>query len=637
MSQPGLTLSQQQAIRAKCVHPSGTFIEFPRDALEQSIPQRFEEIARLYPNCIAVKDKQCLLSYDELDARANRVARAVLDRFGDANEPAAILVRHGAATLIAVLGLLKANKIYVPLDSSYPLARLRYMLADAGACLILADGEHHALAEEIAGQNCVVVDCEKLARDGPTRAPGISVTADALAYILYTSGSTGQPKGVMENHRNVLHGTLRFTNGLHLCADDRLPLTQSFSSSASVRRIFPALLNGATLFPFNVKTDGMPALFDLVAKEQITVFSTGRLRDLVRAIQPSHDFGSLRLVSMGGEIVHRSEVEAYRKIFPDHCIIGVWMSATETGNVTQFLIDRETEFSGEIVPIGYPAEDMEIILRDEMGSAIVEGGTGEMAVRSHYLSPGYWRRPDLTEERFLVDPADPINRVYLSGDLGRVDVEGCLIHCGRKDDQVKIRGHRVEVTETEAALRRLPSVKKAFVAVRTRKSSERALTAYVVPAAAPAPTAAHLRNALAETLPDFMIPSVFIMLDQLPLTPTGKVDRKALPEPDGTRPESEIAFAEPQNALEAQLARIWADILGLDRVGVNDNFFDLGGHSLAAMRIVSRVTDRFNLKMSTQLLFQSPTVRAMAAVIAGHQGEAAMEQRSDASSGKWIF
>ena len=175
------------------------------------------------------------------------------------------------------------------------------------------------------------------------------------------------------------------------------------------------------------------------------------------------------------------------------------------------------------------------------------------------------------------------------------------------------------------------------VAVRTRKSSERALTAYVVPAAAPAPTAAHLRNALAETLPDFMIPSVFIMLDQLPLTPTGKVDRKALPEPDGTRPESEIAFAEPQNALEAQLARIWADILGLDRVGVNDNFFDLGGHSLAAMRIVSRVTDRFNLKMSTQLLFQSPTVRAMAAVIAGHQGEAAMEQRGDASSGKWTF
>ena len=636
MSQPGPTLSQQQVIRAKCVHPSGTFLEFPRDAVEQSIPQRFEEIARRYPNRIAVKDRQRSLSYEELDVTANRVARAVLERLGEANEPAAILVRHGIAAVIAILGLLKANKIYVPLDPSYPLERLRYMLADTGAGLILADSEHHGLAEEIAGEDFAVVEFEELARGGPGRAPGIFVTAEALAYILYTSGSTGQPKGVMENHRNVLHGSLRFTNGLHLCADDRLPLTHSCSSSASVRRIFPALLNGATLFPFNVKTDGMPALFDLVAEEQITVFSTGRLRDLVRAIQPSHNFGSLRLVSMGGEIVHRSEVEAYRKIFPAHCIIGIWLSTTETGNVTQFLIDRETEFSGEIVPIGYPAEDMEIILRDEMGGAIVDGGTGEIAVRSRYLSPGYWRRSHLTKKRFLVDPADPTNRVYLSGDLGRFVADGCLIHCGRKDDQVKIRGHRVEVTETEAALRRLPSVKKAFVTARTKKSSEQALTAYVVPTAAPAPSAAHLRNALAKTLPDFMIPSVFVMVDHLPLTPTGKVDRKALPEPCGTRPESEIAFAEPQNALQAQLAQIWSDILGLDRVGVDDNFFDLGGHSLAAMRIVSRVTDQFNLKMPTQVLFQSPTVRAMAATIAAYQGESAVEQSGE-PSGKWTF
>ena len=638
MSQPSLTLSQQQAIRAKCVHPSGTFIEFPRNALEQSIPQRFEEIARRYPNRIAVKDQQRSLSYEELDATANRLARAVLERFGNANEPAAILVRHGAATLIAILGLLKANKIYVPLDPSYPPARLRYMRADAGARLIVADREYHALAEEVAGQDCAVVDFEELTRGGPAGAPGIAVTADALAYILYTSGSTGQPKGVMENHRNVLHGTLRFTNGLHLCADDRLPLTHSCSSSASVRRIFPALLNGASLFPFNIKTDGMTALFNLIAKERITYFSTGRLRDLVRAIQPGHDLGSLRLVSLGGEIAHRSEVEAYRKIFPTDCIIGIWLSATETGNVTQFLLDRETEFSGEIVPIGYPAEDMEIILRDEAGGAIVDGGTGEIAVRSRCLSPGYWRRPDLTGERFLVDPADPTKRVYLSGDLGRFDADGCLIHCGRKDDQVKIRGYRVEVTETEAALRRLPNVKKAFVTVRAKKSSAQALTAYVVPAVAPAPTAAHLRNELAKTLPDFMIPSIFVMLDQLPLTPTGKIDRKALPEPDGIRPESEIAFAEPRTALEAQLARIWSDILGLDRVGVNDNFFDLGGHSLAAMRIVSRVTDRFNLKMPAQLLFHSSTVRAMAVVIAGHQGGAAVEESDDeTSSGKWTF
>jgi len=542
MAISGYSFSEQQAIRAKCAHPSGSFVEFPRDALEQSIPQRFEAIARRYPDRTALKDQQRSWSYEELDAIANRLSRRVLERFGEANEPAAILIRHGAAPVVAILGLLKANKIYVPLDPSYPPARLRYMRADAGARLIVADRAHLPLAGEVAGPECTVVDFEDLVRGGPARAPGTLVTADALAYILYTSGSTGRPKGAMETHRNILRGTLRFTHGLRLCADDRLPLTHSCSSSASVQRIFPALLNGATLYPFDLKSEGMPALFDLVAKEQITFFSTGRIRDFVRAIQPGHDFGSLRLVSMGGEIVQRNEVEAYRKIFPAPCVIGVWMSATETGNLTQFLIDRETELSGEIVPAGYPAEDMEILLRDEDGSAVAGGGAGEIAVRSRYLSPGYWHRPDLTGERFFIDPDDPARRVYLTGDLGRFDSAGCLIHCGRKDDQVKIRGHRIEIAETEAALRRLPNVKKAVVAARPKKSSEPALTAYVVPAAAPAPTAAELRNLLAKSLPDFMIPSFFVLLDQLPLTPTGKVDRMALPEPHGARPAIRQGF-----------------------------------------------------------------------------------------------
>jgi len=266
MPSSAMSLSEQQAMRARCVHPAGTFVEFPRDALEQSIAQRFEAITRRHPGRTAVKDRQRAWSYEDLDAIANRLARSVLERFGEANEPAAILIGHGAAPLLAILGLLKANKIYVPLDPSYPPARLRSMRADAGARLIVADRAHHPLAEEVAGQECAVVDFEELVRGGPERAPGALVTADALAYILYTSGSTGQPKGVMETHRNVLHGTLRFTHGLRLCADDRLPLTHSCRSSASVRRIFPALLNGAALFPFDLKSGGMPALFDLVAQ-----------------------------------------------------------------------------------------------------------------------------------------------------------------------------------------------------------------------------------------------------------------------------------------------------------------------------------------------------------------------------------
>jgi acyl carrier protein len=245
-------------------------------------------------------------------------------------------------------------------------------------------------------------------------------------------------------------------------------------------------------------------------------------------------------------------------------------------------------------------------------------------------------KPDLTKERFLSQPKEE-QQIYLTGDIGRWTEDGSLEILGRKDFQVKIRGFRVDLGEVEAVLRTHPEVKDVAVAASNDPSGDLSLIAYFTSRQPSPPLTTDLREFLRGNLPDYMVPSRFIGLEKLPLLSTGKIDRAALPQASNSRPDLSSAYVPPQDDLEEMLAVIWADILGLDRVGVNDNFFDLGGHSLAAMRIVSRVTDRFNLKMSTQLLFQSPTVRAMAAVIAGHQGEAAMEQRSDASSGKWIF
>jgi amino acid adenylation domain-containing protein len=607
--------AEQLAVRAKCFHPTGRFEEFTKEEVEQSIPERFEKIVKRYPDRIAIKEGAEAVTYTELNQRADRIAHAILDRCSEGNFPVAILMEHGTSVLVAIVAALKAGKIYVPLDPSYPVERLQYMLLDSQAEVILTHRETLSLARQMASQEFGVLDVDEVGAGSRHDDVNVKITPGAFASIFYTSGSTGQPKGVVDNHRNLLHGTLRLTNGLHICAEDRLSFTHSCSASASVRKIFPALLNGACLFPLDLKRQGIRALAGLVVSESITAFGIGRIRDFARSFGQHRSFPSLRLVSLGGETVYRRDVELYKKVFPRDCVIGILMSSTEAGNITQFFIDRDTQIAGEIAPIGYPAGDMEIMLLDNGGNPAGPGEIGEIAIKSKYLACGYWRRPQMTNERFRVDPAGGEQRIYRTGDLGRMENDGCLFHLGRKDDQIKVRGHRVEVAEIEAALLNLGYFRKAAVMLRSRSSDEKSLVAYVEPEKQPAPTSKTLRKSLAATLPDHMIPSQFVMLDTIPLTPTQKVDRKALPEPGNARPEMDTPFIAPRTSLERDIAKIWGDILSLDQVGVHDTFFDLGGHSLAAFRVISQVTQTFRVNLSPKALFDSPTVAEMAMVI----------------------
>ncbi len=616
----------QKAVRAKCFHPTGAFVEFKREEVEQSIPERFEKTVRKYPDRLAIKSGDQSLTYDELNQAANRIAHAILEKRGGSNQPVAILMEHGASVLVSVLGALKSGGIYVPLDPSYPLERLRFMMSDVQADILVTNNLNLSRSREIAGRDHEIINTDEIKSASSTGNIGLKIAPESLAYVLYTSGSTGQPKGVVDTHRNVLHGTLRFTNGLHIGAEERLSFTHSCSSSASVRRIFPALLNGATLFPLNVREQGMEGLFNLIVREEITYVSLGRIRDFLRTASREQRLNSLRLVSFGGEIVQKTDVERCRKLFPAHCLIGVWFSSTETGNVTQFMIDGDTRISGDIVPIGYPAEDMQVLLLDDAGNPVTDDQSGQIAVRSRYLSPGYWRRADLTNQRFLPDPDGGEKRIYLTGDLGRMEPDGCFFHLGRIDDQIKIRGYRVELAEVEGALLRVRGIRRAFVKVTQRSSTDKTLVAYIVPEQLPAPTVTVLRSSLARTLPDYMIPSVFVVLEELPLTPTGKVDRKALPNPGTSRPELDIEYVAPKNPVEQELARLWSEVLSLDRVGIRDNFFDLGGHSLAATRVVTRVVKTFRVEVPLQALFAAPTVAEMAAVITAHQEKKLEEQ-----------
>jgi len=614
----------QELLQAKCFHPTGTFVEFNKDEIEQSIPKRFEEQARKYSNRTAVVTRNQTLTYDQLNQGVDRLAGAILHQRGGRQEPIALLLEQSASAISTILGVLKAGKIYVPLDTTYPQARIEYILEDSQAPVIVTNNRNFLLARKLAKHNgCQLLNIDELDPISFVEEPDSHISPDSLAWILYTSGSTGQPKGVVQTHRNVLHDIMNYTNAFHICQADRLILLTSYSVVDTVRTMYGALLNGASLYPVDVKKDGLTHLADWLNHHQITIyrsFST-LFRHFIDTLDGDQQFPKLRLLYLCGEPVYRRDLELYKKQFSPDCIFVNGIGSTECLTYRWNLMDKKIQVNDNNVPVGYPLEDIEVLLLDDDGKEVAFNEIGEMSVRSRYLSPGYWRRPELSQVKFLSDPNGGDERIYRTGDLGLILDDGCLVHMGRKDFQVKIRGYRIEVGEIEAALLNIDNIKEAVVILREDRPRDRYLAAYIVPSRQPALSITALRHALAEKLPGYMVPSAFIILDALPLLPNGKLDRQRLPYPDSSRPNLDTPFIVPETSVEQALAKIWAEVLNVNHVGAHDNFFDLGGHSLAATRIVSRVIKHFQVDLPLQSLFQSPTVAEMATVIAEHQGK----------------
>ncbi len=613
----------QEAIRAKCFHSSGNFVEFPRDDVERTIPERFEKIVAQHPHRLAIKTSKQAITYAELNASANRVARYILDIRGESNEPVAILLGHDAAIIVTILASLKAGKIYVPLDPAYPLSRNAQILQHSQARLILTDSTHIRLADQLAENAIEVIGVDDIPDNLSRDNPDLALPPDTLAWILYTSGTTGNPKGIVQSHRSVLQETLIYTNLAHISLDDRLALVSSCSFSDSIGTINGTLLNGARLVLVDIRSEGLTALADRLLIDCVSIYRSVPtvFRHFADIVAREQQFPSLRLIYLVGETVNKTHVEQYRKSFSRDCILLNVLGSTEALTFRIFFMDMETEMSGLDVPVGYAVDGKEVVLvNDEVQDAGC-GSIGEIAVKSRYLAQGYWRNPMATRDKFLPDPDGGLERLYLTGDMGRMAPDGCLFHLGRKDFQVKIRGYRVELGEIEMALHNHDGVKEAAVTSDEDHLGETRITAYFVSSREPAPTTSDLRNFLQDKLPEYMLPSTFIAMDSFPLTETGKLDRRALPIASRAKTEPGIFVAAPTTALEKQLVENWREVLKIDALGIYDNFFDLGGHSLAAMRIVSRVFQQFQLQIPLQALFQSPTVADMAAVIAEHLDE----------------
>jgi acyl-coenzyme A synthetase/AMP-(fatty) acid ligase len=413
------------------------------------------------------------------------------------------------------------------------------------------------------------------------------------------------------------------TNDFHLCAEDRL----TFLGSRG-RDVFRALLNGAAVYPVEIKQEGLAGLADWLIQEEITMYNSvpSAFRHFVHTLTGAEQFPKLRLIKLVGETLYKRDVELYQKHFAPHCILVNSLGVTETGTVRQYFIDKNTHITSSLVPVGYPTDDKEVLLLDEDGNEVGVNQIGEIVVKSRYLSPGYWRRPELTQAKFFPDPAGGEKRLYHTGDLGMLQPDSCLIHLGRTDFQVKIRGNRVEIGEIETALLDLDTVKEAVVVAREDVPGHKRLVAYIVPVNHSVPSVSTLRRALAEKLPDYMIPAAFVLMDTLPLTGIGKVDQRALPAPGNTRSALDTPFMAPRTPLEKTLTTIWTEVLGLEQIGIHDHFLDLGGNSLLATQVISRAITTFQVTLPVQTLFQTPTIADMAVVIMQNQTQAGQEE-----------
>jgi amino acid adenylation domain-containing protein len=599
-----------------CPGAASSFAEWGKDAIEQSICSRFEQQVRQHGACLAVRTKTHQLTYADLNGQANLIATEILAARGAGPEPVALLFDQGAALIAAILAVLKTGKAYVALDPTYPSTRLAAMLDDAGATLLVADDASMPTATALTSGRRTVLRVglqSDAAPDHGVGNPAVNVSPDAVAYIFHTSGSTGRPKGVYDTHRNVLHNILRYTNALRIAPSDRHTLLQSCSFSGSVSSLFCALLNGAATFPFDVRKEGPRRLGEWLREERVTVYHS--VPTIFRSfLSGDVRFPDLRCIRLEGDRSSRVDVDLFRRHFEPQCRLVIGLGATETGISRQYFIDHETEVDDGILPIGYPVRDVEVSVLDEEGDEVETGQVGEIAVRSAYLAAGYWRRPDLTQAAFRPDARGGQLRVYRTGDMGRLRADGCLEYLGRKDFVLKVRGNRIEPAEIETALLSLPQVAEAVATTFEGDGDEVQLVAYLVPSPNAALSPTVLRRTLAETLPSFMIPSTFVTLDALPLDVNGKLDRRALQPPVGP---ARLAGEgnDPRGPLEERIARLFQIVLGLERVRIDESFFDLGGDSLAATEICAQLAAETGMELPLSTLVRAPTVEALARLL----------------------
>jgi amino acid adenylation domain-containing protein len=583
-----------------------------------TLGELFDAQVATRPDATAVVFGGERLSYRELDSRANRLARYLRSRGAGRQTRVALCLERSPDLVVAVLAIMKAGAAYLPLDAGYPLERLRFMLEDAQVGVLLTDSQSSERLPGGVAPATVLLDleCDAIAREPATPLPS-EVTAEDLAYVMYTSGSTGRPKGVAIPHRGIVR-LVRGSGYLGVTSADRVAQVSNITFDVATWEIWGALLNGASLvvIPREVVLSSSDLAKEIRDRRITTIdLTTALFNQLVRDVPGA--FGSVRDVQLGGEAADPGRLRQVLANAPPARLINSYGPTECTTTATWYEV-RQLDPDASTVPIGRPIANTPAYVLDRHLELVPVGVPGELHLGGPGLAHGYFNRPGLTAERFIPDPFGASaggGRLYRTGDRVRWLADGTLEFLGRLDAQVKLRGFRIEPGEIETALREHPAVRAAVVMAREDLPGDKRLVAYVV-AEGTAPGSDDLRRFLQQRLPDFMVPSAFVALESLPIAPSGKVDRRALPAPSDARPELEQAFVAPRDPAESAIASIWSLVLRIARVGIHDDFFALGGHSLLATQVISRIMATLDVELPLRAIFEVPTVAGLAERVA---------------------
>ncbi|MGZ0199996.1 amino acid adenylation domain-containing protein [Streptomyces sp. RM1] len=593
----------------------------------------FEARAAATPDAIAVVADGQALTYAELNARANRVAHRLIALGAGPDLVVGICVERGPELIPAILGVLKSGAGYLPLDPANPAERLGYVVGDAGPLAVLTESAHVALVEGIHDGPLVVLDQERGSTAWaalPESNPAAAGHPDQLIYVIYTSGSTGRPKGVCLTHRNVLRLLTTADRHYGFSPEDVWPLFHSYAFDVSVWEMWGALLHGGRLVVVPAAVTRSPDEFlDLLVEQRVTVLNQtpSAFRALVSAAAEGDErIGRLRLraVVFAGEKLQVPDLQPWvdRLGLDRPALLNMYGITETTVHTTYYQVGPADLRPDAGNPIGVPLGDLRVHLLDAWGEPVPVGVFGEIHVAGPGVARGYLGRPALTAERFVPDPfGPPGSRLYCSGDIARRLPDGSLEFLGRADGQIKIRGYRVELGEIQAALTELDGIRDAVVVLREDVPGQKELVAYTVLAPETSYEPAELRELLGARLPSYMVPAAFVALDRLPLTTNGKLDRRALPAPSGDARRAGGAYTAPRTPTEERLAEVWAEVLGLDKVGVDDGFFDLGGDSIRAVALVGAIRSAGH-DITVRDVFEYRTVARLAELLTGRSAPA---------------
>lgn len=603
-----LRLLTEQEQHQLLIEWNNTKTEYPQD---KCIHQLFEEQVKRNPDAVAVVFGNQQLTYRELNTRANQLAHYLQKLGVEPEKLVGLCLERSIDMIVGLLGILKAGGAYVPIDPTYPQERLAFMLSDSQVSVLLTQKRLiERLPQHHGSVVCLDVDWGAIAHESQDNCVS-KVQPENLVYVIYTSGSTGKPKGTLIIHQGLVNYLSWCTKTYAVAEGSGAPVNSSIGFDATITSLFSPLLVGkqVLLLPEQAEIDALKSALCSQKNFSLVKITPAHL-DILSQLLPTEQLeNQTRALIIGGEALSANHIDFWRNHAPSTRLINEYGPTETVVGCCVYEVDNQTSLSGKIL-IGRPIANTQLYILDKHLQPVPIGVIGELYIGGAGVARGYLNRPELTREKFIISPFDPEKSLYKTGDLARYHCDGNIEYLGRIDHQVKIRGFRIELGEIEAALAQHPKLRETVVILREDIVNERHLAAYVVPEQKAEISVNELRHFLKGKLPEYMVPAAFVMLEVLPLTPNGKVDRHALPVPEN--PDLSVNYQAPKSEIEKSIAKVWKQVLQLEKVGIHDNFFDLGGHSLLIVQVNNKLREILHRDLSVVEIFQNPTIKSLA-------------------------